>query len=60
VLLKEARGLLDAIVSLFGECADIIGFSDGVLMEVSTLMEKEDKLLTGLQKSDAERMRAFR
>lgn len=60
LLLKEARGLLDAIVSLFGECDDIIGFSDGILEEVSTLMEKEDRLLAGLQKSDAERIKSLR
>jgi hypothetical protein len=58
LLLKEARGMLDTIVSLFGECDDIIGFSDGVLEEVSTLMEKEDRLLAGLQKSDTERRKA--
>lgn len=60
LLLKEARGMLDTIVSLFGECDDIIGFSDGVLEEVSTLMEKEDRLLAGLQKSDTERRKALK
>ena len=53
--LKEARGLLDAITSLFGECADIVGFTPGILQEVSELLEKEDKLLAGLQRSDTER-----
>ena len=57
LLIKKARGLLDTIVSLFGECDDIIGFSDGVLEEVSDLMEKEDRLLEGLQKSDSVRFR---
>lgn len=60
ILLKEARGMLDTIVSLFGECDDNIGFSDGVLEEVSLLMEKEDRLLAGLQKSDTERRKALR
>lgn len=60
VRLKEARGMLDTIVSLFGECDDIIGFSDGVLEEVSVLMEKEDRLLAGLQKSDSERRNSLK
>ena len=55
VLLKEAQGLLDAIVSLFGECCENIGFSSGVLEELSELFAKEDALLAGLQKSDASR-----
>ena len=52
--------MLDTVVSLFGECDDIIGFSDGVLEEVSVLMEKEDRLLAGLQKSDTERRKALK
>lgn len=60
IKLKEARGMLDTVVSLFGECDDIIGFSDGVLEEVSVLMEKEDRLLAGLQKSDTERRKALK
>ena len=55
LLLKEAQGLLDAIVSLFGECCENIGFSSGVLEELSELFAKEDALLAGLQKSDASR-----
>lgn len=55
LLIKEAQGTLDAIVSLFGECDDIIGFKDGVLEEVSELMEKEDALLSGLLRSDTKR-----
>ena len=60
IRLKEARGMLDTIVSLFGECDDIIGFSDGVHEEVSMLMEKEDRLLAGLQKSDSERRKSLK
>ena len=59
IMVKEARGLVDTIASLMGECDDIIGFSEGVLREVSDLLEKEDKLLAGLQKSDAERRRSL-
>lgn len=57
LLIKEAQGTLDAIVSLFGEIDDIIGWKDGVLEEVSDLMEKEDALLSGLLRSDAKRFK---
>lgn len=59
ILLKEARGMLDAITSLVAEIDDIIGFSDGVLEEISELLEKEDRLLGGLQKSDTERRKSL-
>ena len=60
MLTREARGLLDTLATLFGESATIIQFSEGVLQEVSDLMALEDKLLAGLQKSDAERIRKLR
>lgn len=60
MMTREARGLLDTIATLFGECAPIVHFSPGVLQEVSELIEKEDRLLIGLQKSDAERIRKMR
>lgn len=60
LLLSKARGTLDAIVSLFAEVDDIIGFSPGVIEEIGDLMEKEDRLLAGLQKSDNERFKDLR
>ena len=59
LMVKEARGMVDTISSLVGECDDIIGFSNGVLQEISDLLEKEDKLLAGLQKSDTERRKSL-
>ena len=58
VALQRARGMVDTITDLMGQCDDIIGFSEGVLKEISELLEKEDKLLAGLQKSDSERRRS--
>lgn len=60
ILLKKALGLLITMGSLFGECERTIGFSTGVLEEVSKLMEKEDTLLKGIIKSDAERAKRLR
>lgn len=57
LLIKEAQGMLDTIVSLFGEVDDIIGWKEGVLQEVSELMEKEDALLSGLLRSDTKRFK---
>lgn len=59
VLLKEARGMVDTIAALVSEIDDIIGFSEGVLLELSELLDKEDRLLAGLQKSDNERRKSI-
>ena len=60
LLLKEALGMVDTIGSLMGEVDDIIGLSPGVIQEISDLLFEEEKLLKGLQKSDAERRKALR
>ena len=60
VALQRARAKLDYLVHLMSRTTDRIDFSEGVLFEISTLMEKEDKLLAGLQKSDAERRKRVR
>ena len=57
VAVQEARSLVDTIADIMGQCDDIIGFSEGALQEISDLLEKEDKLLSGLYKSDSERRR---
>lgn len=59
LLVKEARGLLDEIVSMFEIACELVTFSDGTLQKISDLMEKEDRLLAGLQKSDAERVKRY-
>ena len=60
LLLKEALGMVDTIGSLMGEVDDIIGLSSGVIQEISDLLFEEEKLLKGLQKSDAERRKTLR
>ena len=60
IALQKARAKLDYLVHLMSRTTDRIDFSEGVLFEISTLMEKEDKLLSGLQKSDAERRKRLR
>lgn len=60
LLIKNARGMLYTISSLFGECVEIIGFKEGVLQEVSDLIEQEDRLLAGLKKSDTARFKHLR
>ena len=60
LVLKEALGMVDTIGSLMGEVDAIIGLSPGAIQEISDLLFEEEKLLKGLQKSDAERRKALR
>ena len=60
IALEKARSKLRTLCGRMSRCTDRIQFSEGTLLEISSLMEKEDRLLAGLQKSDAERRRKLR